>query len=110
MGAYLLVGRFVYKQRTKLRTTYGLTNERVLVQIGTRALREAPVHDLETAINRSRDGSHVSLTFGPQSAYGRRYQPNSGMDIFSPGSSPLAFFDVADPEQLLAALETAHRG
>jgi hypothetical protein len=112
MGGYMLFGRFVYKRRTKLRTMYGLTNERILIAVTARSRRESPIKGIETGITRSRDGSHVSVTFGPQPTYGRGYySPNTGMNVFSGNAAGgLAFYDVADADQLLAALETAQRG
>jgi hypothetical protein len=108
MGLYLLFGRFIYKRRTKLRTAYGVTSDRALVAIGNMTLYDSPLKQIPTAIRRSRDGSHASITFGNQSgwSYAGRYA-NTGLDFFMRGSPPVAFYDVADAQPLLAALDQA---
>jgi hypothetical protein len=108
VGLYMLFGRFSHKRRAKLRTAYGVTSQRVLVAIGGTTLNDSPIKMVPTSLKRSRDGSHISITFGNQnSSPARGAYPNTGMDIFRRGTTPLGFYDVADVDALLAALERA---
>jgi hypothetical protein len=103
VGLYLIFGRFVAKQRMKSKTAYGLTDRRALVAIGDRSLSDSPVRDTATSIRRSRDGSHVSVTFGAQSGSFRAHAGNADLiPWWTAGVT--AFLDVADPDGLLEAL------
>jgi hypothetical protein len=55
VGLYMMFGRFIYKHRTKLRTAYGLTPDRALVAVGTKALNDSPLKQTPSSIRRSRD-------------------------------------------------------
>lgn len=109
-GLYFMVGRFVYKKRRKLRTAYGLTTTRAIVAVGTSSMSDTPVNGASTSVKRSRDGSHVSITFGARSGWGP-WGPsyaNTGMEVFPMmGTQAVGFYDVAQPEALLAALQQA---
>jgi hypothetical protein len=108
MGCYVVFGRFVFKRRKKLRTAYGLTADRALVAVGDTTLYESPLKSVPRSMRRSRDGDHVSITFGNQpgrSAMGT--YANTGMDFLMRGAGPVAFYDVADVQMLLAALDRA---
>jgi hypothetical protein len=111
MGVYVTVGRFFVKRRQKQRTVYGLTDKRAIVLEGDRNLRDGPVRDQPTSVRRSRDGMHVSVTFGvvPTRSWPNNNPsvPNTGMDLFDRGPRPLAFFDVEHPQSLLDAVERA---
>lgn len=112
VGLYFMVGRFVYKKRRKRRTAYGLTNTRAIVAVGRSSITDAPLASVPTSIKRSRDGSHVSVTFGQRSGWGM-FGPsyaNTGMEFFEMGSSAVGFYDVAQPEALLSALQRARSG
>ena len=108
MGVYMLFGRFIYKRRTKLRTAYGMTSGRALVAVGNTTLYDSPIKQIPRSIRRSRDGSHVSITFGNQRGWSNAgMYANTGMDFFMRGNAPVAFYDVADGQALLAALDIA---
>lgn len=109
MGLYFMVGRFVYKKRRKLRTAYALTNSRAIVAVGTSSMSDTPINGASTTIKRTRDGGHVSITFGQRSgwgAWGPSYA-NTGLEFFERGTPAVGFYDVAHPEALLAALQQA---
>ena len=108
-GLYITVGRFVYKRRSKLRTAYGITPDRAIVAVGASSMTDSPIRQVPSSITRSRDGSHVTMTFGSgaDGRPGRRAYPNTGMDFFGSGASPVGFYDVAEPAALLAAVEQA---
>lgn len=109
MGLYFMVGRFVYKKRRKLRTAYGVTNKRAIVAVGNSSMSDTPINGASTSVKRSRHGSHVSITFGARSGWGPLgpVYPNTGMDFFPMASPSVGFYDVAQPEALLAALQRA---
>jgi hypothetical protein len=109
MGLYFMIGRFAYKKRRKLKTAYGLTDRRAIVAVGASSMSDTPVNGASTSIKRSRDGSHVSITFGQRSgwgAWGPSYA-NTGLEFFERGTPAVGFYDVGQPETLLAALQQA---
>lgn len=111
VGLYFIFGRFIYKKRRKLRTVYGLTDRRAIVCTGDRSVSDSPVNGMPTKVDRSKDGSHVSVTFGSQGMvglFGMGMYQNTGMDFFSLGlGQTVAFYDVPDPDGLLNALDQA---
>ena len=63
---------------------------------------------MPVSIRRNRDGHHVSITFGTNSGWrSGGYYANTGMDLFNFGDGSIGFFDVAEPEAVLAALDVA---
>ncbi|MFJ4657324.1 hypothetical protein ACIP5Y_39165 [Nocardia sp. NPDC088792] len=100
VGAYPLVGKFFLKGRLRRRTGYAVTTGRALIAEGTRTLREVPLPSLPMSIRHSRDGRHVSVAIGE---CGRWWM---FADEIAAGKRvpAFAFYDVADPDGLLAAL------
>jgi hypothetical protein len=112
VGLYFIFGRFIVKKRRKLTTTYALTDSRAIVCTGNRSVADTPVRAMPTKVDRSKDGQHVSVTFGYQGAMGMfgMYQ-NTGLDFFSLGlGQNVAFFDVPDAHGLLTALDQVQAG
>ncbi|MFF2346872.1 hypothetical protein [Pseudarthrobacter sp. NPDC058119] len=112
VGLYFIFGRFIYKKRRKLRTVYGLTDRRAIVYVGDKSVSDSPVNGMPTKVDRSKDGRHVSVTFGSQGmvvTFGMGMYQNTGMDFFSLGQG-VAFFDVPDRDGLLRALDQATVG
>jgi hypothetical protein len=116
IGFWFIFGRFIYKKRRKLRTVYGLTDRRAIVCTGDRSVSDSPVSGMPTKVDRSKDGRHVSVTFGSQGVAGLfgtgigMYQ-NTGMDFFSLGlGQTVAFYDVSDTDGVLYALDQATVG
>lgn len=108
LGLYFIVSRFIYKANRKRRTVYGLTDGRALVAVGSSSLSEAPLQRTPVDQHRSRDGRHLTVTFG-RSVRGWSAGPdyaNTAMDFFERSNGPLGFYDVLD----VAGLETALRG
>jgi hypothetical protein len=107
IGLYMIFGRFILKKRRKRETAYGLTDRRAMVAVGDRSLSDSPVKHTPTSVRRSRDGRHATVTFGSQAGLNRVWA-NTGMDVLPWwNANEVAFFDVADPDELLAALERA---
>jgi hypothetical protein len=109
LGLYFIFGRFIVKKRRKLTTIYAVTNSRAIVCTGDRSAADSPVIGMPTKVDRSRDGRHVNVTFGQQGLGGLlgMYQ-NTGLDFFSLGlGQAVAFYDVADADELMGALDEA---
>ena len=116
IGVYFVGGRFAYKRYRKGRTAYGITNQRAIIA-GPRSFSDTPLQHQPVTVRRTRDGRHASVVFGGTAGPGGRsafrssaagYYANTGMDPFAKGASlPFAFYDVADPDAMLAALDQA---
>jgi len=116
VGAYVVVGRFVYKRYRKGRTAYGITSRRALIA-DPRSFSDMPLQQQPVTVRRTRDGRHASVLFGTNAGPGRSfafrnsatwYYANTGMDPLVRGANlPFAFYDVADPDSMLAALDQA---
>jgi len=116
VGAYFVVGRFAYKRYRKGRTAYGITSQRALIAV-PRSLSDMPLQHQPVTVRRARDGRHASILFGTTTGLGRGsafrnsatwFYANTGMDPLARGASmPFAFYDVADPDVMLAALDKA---
>ena len=109
VGLYLVFGRFIYKKRRKQKTVYALTTERALIAVGATFLVDGMVTDQTLVIRRSRDRNHVTVTicYTPAGRMGNAFATaNTGLDAFNrTGEPPIAFYDVAPPDPLLAALD-----
>lgn len=106
-GLYQLAGRFIFKRWKNSRTSYAVTNHRILVAVGDKSLRETPVKTLQAITRLRKDGQHIDITFGPI-VPGFRWNPsnaNTGMDFMTNPNEPLAFYDVAEPAAVVAALD-----
>ncbi|MBC3763278.1 hypothetical protein ACUN7V_11880 [Quadrisphaera oryzae] len=108
-SAYLLVGRFVVKRRTKRRTHYAVTDQRAIIVTGTSGVSFADLTRPSIALRFARDRQHVTIVVGTvrspvvASAYG-----NTGLELLGWRTSPpFAFYDVADVAGLTSALRTA---
>jgi hypothetical protein len=120
IGIYLLAGRFVTRWISKRRTVYGITGDRVLVQVGS-SFRECPVKGGSMSIRRRRNGRHATVVFEPFGSYltyGPPAMPGAPMDgtgipAMGPRTSrrvapgAITFSDVPDPDALLAAINRA---
>lgn len=115
IGVYLLVGRFFYKRYRKGRTAYGVTSQRAVIA-GPRSFSDMSLQDQPVTVRRTRDGRHASVVIGTTGGPGpnpfrnlmTRHYANTGLDPLAIGGSlPFAFYDVADPDAMLAALDQA---
>lgn len=99
LGAYITVGRFVYKYIAQQRTYYAVTNQRILV------LTTLFQHRLQAAIIRTLPTMSMSVSahggtvqFGQPSPYGSWFA-NTGWGFFQPsGVDSLAFYNIPDPQ------------
>lgn len=113
MGIHLLVGRFLVKRHRKQTEAYAVTDRRVFVTNG-RSTRETAVgrtdRDVHWSNGRARcsvqwpGGSSSPFSFGGNGA--QQIYANTGLDGFF-GPRTMAFWDVADGRELVAALDRA---
>lgn len=111
VGLYFIGGRFIAKAIRKRQTFYGLTPDRALVAVGSASFSEAPLRQTPVEHRRSRDGRHLTVTFG-RTADGRFAGPsyaNTGMEFFGRGSAPVGLYDVLDVSGLATALRSQRR-
>ncbi|MFE3194134.1 hypothetical protein ACFXHA_34370 [Nocardia sp. NPDC059240] len=99
-GLYAAVGRIIRKRWLRQRTRYAVTTERALIAVGTRSLREAPLHILPMSFRHSRDGRHVTVIIGGNG----KPAPLDETSMLSKRKDVFAFYDVPNPDALLAAL------
>lgn len=104
IGLYMAFGRFTYKRWLKNRTVYGVTDRRAIVVVRGRSVQHVPLDTVPVSTRHSRNGSHVSVTFGD--ILNSNALENTGLDIGT-GTRPIAFHDVDDQRALLDALDTA---
>jgi hypothetical protein len=112
LGLYLTFGRFVYKQYRKRRTVYGITSQRVIVLVAPRVFADAPLPYEPLTIRRSRDTRHASLVIyrPPVTWFVNRTPPcwiDANTGFLSRSPREFAFYDVADPQAMLGALDQA---
>ena len=123
VGSYTLVGRFGHKRYRKQRTLYALTSDYVIIMVG-RAVSVDRITRMEALTARSTDGRHLEVRFeapdDPRGLWigGRmpvlglpqlgKLMGNMGMELRDRGKSPLAFYDIADADALMTALERSN--
>jgi hypothetical protein len=115
VGLYFVFGRFFYKRYHKSRTAYVITTRRAMI-VSPRSFADMPLRDQAVTIRRARDSRHASVTIGSTVTRGRgmnrrtsaSYYGNTGMELFARNAGlPFAFYDVADPDAMLHALDQA---
>ncbi|GAA4667835.1 hypothetical protein [Frondihabitans cladoniiphilus] len=103
---YTLVGRFFVKRWIKQRTSYTLTTRRAIVSAPLGQGRGAGLSLHALRVHTSRDGRHVSVSFdGRFLAWARVDHGNTGLDLLNTWRLSTAFYDVAEPGELIQALE-----
>jgi hypothetical protein len=115
VGLYVAVGRFFYKNYRKRRTAYAVTTRRAIV-IAMRSFADMPLWNQPVTVKRSRGARHASVVIGNpvmsgpglrRRSVGAQYG-NTGMELLVRNANlPFAFYDVADPDALLQALDRA---
>ena len=122
VGSCALVGRFGFKRYRKQRTLYALTSDYVIIMVG-RAVSVDRISHMQALTARSEDGRHLEVRFeapdDPRGLWigGRmparapqlgKFMGNMGMELRDRSKSPLAFYDVADADSLITALEQSN--
>ncbi len=108
-GVYAVIGRFFLNRKRKQRLEYALMAARAVILDSRGIVREVPLIYVPIEQNRSRDGRHLTVTFGVAAAsgfgFGRGRMPtNSGLDLLTANSAAPTFVDVEDVAGLTAAL------
>jgi len=99
-----------------LRTAYGITTRRALI-VAAQTFADIPLQHEPVTVRRTGDGRHASVIFGSTVGPGRgspfrasasSYYANTGLEPWARNAGlPFAFYDVADPDSMLAALDRA---
>lgn len=108
IGIYLTVVRFFVKATRKKSTRYGVTTGRLLA-VRPSSVQEASLRGLPAMSTVTSRSGHVSVVVNPPtSVRTRKYRvyENSGLDFLTRGLS-FGFFDVADGDELKAAIRDA---
>jgi len=110
------LGDFSSKRNRKRRLEYALTSTRAVICDSRGGVRDVPLAHAPIEQSPSRDGRHMTVTFGTSSngwggGFGAgRLPANSGLDVFGSNFVTPAFVDVADVAGLQAALAHIDRG
>lgn len=106
-AAFALVGRFWVKVRQKRRIGYAITDQRVIFA-KPGLIEDLRVADEHPTLRYSGDGRHVDATF--RDGWQVRPWENTGFNPLFPNHNSIGFvfYDVADPEGLIDALDRAH--
>ena len=108
IGLYFIGGRFIYKANRKRRTTYAVTDRRVLTLVRGRRGESVDAMYLRSipsiATNADSDG-RGNVEFGVSSPAAGWYA-NSGMELFGRGQSAgLGFYDIDDARAVADLVE-----
>jgi hypothetical protein len=115
VGVYITVGRFFYKRYRKKRTCYGITDQRAIAAVTPGPVSDSPLWNQPVTVRRSGDGRHATVIIGSGLAQRRGSTPvsaavyaNTGMELMARNMVlPVAFYDVADPDAMLSAMDQA---
>lgn len=107
VGLYVVAGRFVVRRWVRRRTIYAVTDRRVLILQGDSEVRDMPLAGQPVSVQRSRNRRHVTVMIGTVAAGSARFGLVTEWPRGAGGRSPFGFFDVADAEPLLAAVDRA---
>ena len=107
VGLYMVFGRLIVKRSTRRGMRYAITSQRALVARASGSLSDTNLSREHVSTTRSKDGSHADVRFGSGPGGSLAIWENTGMEAIFPTSAGVAFYDVADPEPMLRALEQA---
>jgi hypothetical protein len=121
IGIYVVAGRFLVKRYQHRHTAYGVTQDRAMI-VTPRSFRDLQLRGVPLNVERSRDGRRVSVIMStprpdrsysflgrrrPSQAYAARLA-NTGLEpLMRSAPFPFAFYDVENPDALLAAIDRA---
>jgi hypothetical protein len=126
IGLYAVAGRFVYKRYSHGRTAYGVTRDRALIVTPT-SFRDQPLAGVPVTVYRSHGGRRATVlmstpdvmpprvgvlgTRRSRSARAYAMYANTGMEpLMRSAVWPFAFYDVDNPDAMLAAIDQARTG
>lgn len=107
VGLYMVFGRLIVKRSTRRGMRYAITSRRALVAGASGSLVDTNLASEHVSTTRHKDGSHADVRFGSGPGGAAAIWDNTGMEKIFPTSAGIAFYDVADPEPMLRALEQA---
>jgi hypothetical protein len=109
IGLYFIFGRFIYKASRKRRTTYAVTDKRVLEIVrglqGGESVNATYLSAIPAISTSTTSGGYGSVEFGAGSPRYARYG-NTGMEFLGRGQpSGLCFYDIPDPRSVADLVE-----
>lgn len=115
VGAYLTVGRFLVKTIRKTRTIYAVTDRRAIIHTPW-STREVRLNAAGIELITTGNGRHLTAIFSDPTLgqrggslltqrWANEQFRNSGMEMLTGSHHSPAFYDVADVDDLRAALE-----
>ncbi|GAA2015178.1 hypothetical protein JL107_08970 [Nakamurella flavida] len=104
---WMLIGRWFYRAARARRTAYGLTPTRAYIVVKG----SVTTHPLRESLTVRRSGEHVDVVFADETRPGRGWTAvgNTGAEFIMRSRYDAAFYDVADADGLLGALDRAQR-
>lgn len=126
IGLYMVAGRFIYKRISHGRTAYGVTRDRAIIVTPT-SFRDLPLAGVPITVHRGRNRRRASVVmatpdFSPRpagllgtrrgrSARSAAMYANTGLEpLMRSAVWPFAFYDVDNPDAMLAAIDRARTG
>jgi hypothetical protein len=108
VGLYFVIGRFLVEQKQREKTTYGITNERVLIVWGVlnQSVKSLNLRTLSDVSMTERADGSGTITFGPSHPYSWWTQ---GMDGWPGVPTSSAFERIPDVKAVNDTLRTAMR-
>jgi hypothetical protein len=109
LGLYLIFGRFIYKANRKRRTTYAVTDRRVLEIVrglqGGESVNAMYLRSIPSISTSANSDGYGSVEFGLSSSRYARYA-NTGLEFFGRGmASGVSFYDIPDPRSVADLVE-----
>ena len=109
IGLYFIFGRFIYKANRKRRTTYAVTNRRVLEIVrglrGGESVNATYLRAIPNISTSTTSGGYGMVDFGFSSPRYTRYA-NTGMEFLGRGQAGgVRFYDIPDPRAVADLVE-----
>lgn len=106
-AVWMLIGRWFYRAARARRTAYGITPSRAYIAVKG-SVTTHPLAEVSLVTHRSKDG-HLDVMFADDTKPGRGWvvKGNTGAEQFFRTRYDAAFYDVADADGLLSALDRA---
>lgn len=111
IGLYFMFGRFIYKANRKRRTTYAVTDRRILEIVrglrGGESVNATYLRSIPSISTSTTSGGYGTVDFASSSSsfYGTQFA-NSGVEFFGRGQrSGVCFYDIPDPRGVADLVE-----
>jgi hypothetical protein len=101
-----VAGRFFVKARRKRRTVYAVTDRRAIINADS-SVTDQLLPNSSLSVTRHRRRNHLTVISGwsGRSLRGFNSYGNTGMEGLAGSTAPMAFYDIADVNGLVTALD-----